>query len=49
MTKRVTIMIDDDNDKKLRMIQAKQITTSTKSVSYSKVINQQLRKTLSRK
>ena len=46
MTKRVTIMIDDDNDKKLRTLQAKQITQSTKSVSYSKVINQQLRKIL---
>lgn len=49
MTKRVTIMIDDDNDKKLRMLQAKQITATTTSVSYSKVINQQLRKTLFKK
>ena len=49
MTKRVTIMIDDDNDKKLRSLQAKQITQSTQSVSYSKVINQQLRKVLFKK
>ncbi len=49
MTKRVTIMIDDDNDKKLRLMQAKLITQSTTSVSYSKVINAQLRKVLSKK
>ena len=49
MTKRVTIMIDDDNDKKLRIIQAKQITQSTQSVSYSRVINDQLRKVLFKK
>ena len=49
MTKRVTIMIDEDNDKKLRMIQAKQITQSTKSVSYSRVINEILRKAISKK
>jgi len=49
MTKRVTIMIDDDNDKKLRALQAKQITQSTTSVSYSRVINQQLRKALYKK
>ena len=49
MTKRVTIMIDDDNDKKLRSIQAKRITQSTTSVSYSRVINDQLRKTLPKK
>lgn len=42
-------MIDDDNDKKLRTLQAKQITQSNTSVSYSKVINQQLRKILSKK
>ena len=49
MTKRVTIMIDDDNDKKLRSLQAKQITQSTQSVSYSRVINDQLRKVLLKK
>ena len=44
MAKRITIMIDDDIDKKLRDIQAKMIQTSTSSVSYSKVINETLRK-----
>ena len=44
MAKRVTIMIDDDLDKKLRMIQAKMIQTTSESVSYSKVINEMLKK-----
>jgi hypothetical protein len=39
-------MIDDYNLKKLRVIQSKQIKESTSSVSFSKVINQQLRKEL---
>ncbi len=46
MAKRVTIMIDDDLDKKLRSIQAKEIQTSISSVSYSRVINKTLRKKL---
>jgi len=44
MVKRVTIMLDDDLDKKLRLIQAKKIKTSENSVSYSKVINEVIRK-----
>lgn len=44
MAKRVTIMIDDDLDKKIRGIQAKMIQTTMDSVSYSKVINETLRK-----
>ena len=44
MSKRVTIMIDDDLDKKLRLIQGEKIKTSNSSVSYSKVINETLRK-----
>lgn len=46
LAKRVTIMIDDDIDKKLRLIQAKQISKSTRSVSYSQVLNESLRKQL---
>ncbi len=42
-------MIDDDLDKKLRMLQAKEITNSSNSVSFSKVLNQVLRKSLSKK
>lgn len=39
-------MIDDDNDKKLRLRQAKQIQHTQSSVSFSKVINQILRKAM---
>ena len=46
MTKRVTIMIDDDLLKKLHEIQAKQIKESTKSVSLSSVLNETVRKSL---
>jgi predicted transcriptional regulator len=44
MTKRITIMLDDDLDKKLRMLQAKLIQNSTSVVSFSKVNNEELRK-----
>jgi hypothetical protein len=46
MFKRITIMIDEDLDKKLRSIQAKAIQNTTSSVSYSRVINEELRKKL---
>ena len=46
MSKRVTIMIDDDLDKKLRMLQAKKIQQEQSSYSYSKVLNETLRKSL---
>jgi len=46
MTKRVTIMIDDTNDKKLRLLQAKRISQEQVSVSYSRVLNDTLRKVL---
>ena len=46
MSKRVTIMIDEDLDKKLRLRQAKLIQQEQVSYSYSKVINEILRKAL---
>jgi len=46
MSKRVTIMIDDDLDKKLRLRQAKIIQQEHVSCSYSKVLNESLRKVL---
>jgi len=46
MAKRVTIMMDDDLDKKLRSIQAKAIQSTISSVSFSKVINETIRKQL---
>ena len=44
MSKRVTMMVDDDIDKKLRIIQAKEISKTQSSVSFSRVINEMLRK-----
>jgi len=46
MSKRVTIMIDDDLDKKLRNRQAKIIQNEQASYSYSRVVNDTLRKVL---
>jgi hypothetical protein len=46
MSKRITIMLDDNLSIKLRKIQAKQIEKSDKSVSFSQVINEVLRKGL---
>ena len=46
MSKRVTIMIDEDLDKKLRLKQAKLISQEQTSYSYSRVLNDTLRKTL---
>lgn len=44
MKKRITIMLDDDVAEKLRTIQAKMIQTTSGSVSFSKVINETLKK-----
>jgi len=46
MPKRVTIMLDDDLDKKLHLIQAKAIQNTTNSVSFSTILNETLRKKL---
>ncbi len=46
MAKRVTIMLDDDLVKKLYEKQAKQIKESLKSVSFSSVLNDLVRKGL---
>jgi hypothetical protein len=44
MGKRVTIVLDLDLIKKLRLIQAKEIQQTNQSTSFSKIINDQLRK-----
>ena len=44
--RRVTIMMDEDLDKKIRMRQAKMIQQEQKSYSYSKVVNETLRKVI---
>lgn len=49
MTKRVTIMVDDDVDKKTRLRQAKLIEKEQKSISYSRVLNDLARKGLAKK
>jgi hypothetical protein len=46
MSKRVTIMLDNDLDKKMRLMQAKMIQTTTSSVSFSNVLNTVLRDSL---
>ena len=46
MTNRITIMLNDANLKKLREKQAKLIKQSTKSVSFSRVLNDALGKCL---
>ena len=44
MVKRITIVLDDDLAKKLHEKQSKLIKESLKSVSFSSVVNQLLRK-----
>ena len=44
MGKRITIMLDEDVEKKLRQRQADEIKKTSASVSFSAVINQTLRK-----
>jgi len=46
MAKRITIMLDDNLVKKLHEMQAKQIRESKKSVSFSRVLNEVLRKNI---
>ncbi len=46
MSKRVTIMIDEDLDRKLRLRQAKMIQQEQSSYSYSRALNETLRKSL---
>lgn len=46
MSRRVTIMIDDDLNKKLRVLQAKIIQQGQSSYSYSRVVNDTIRKGL---
>lgn len=49
MQKRITFMLDDDVGQKLRVIQAKMIQTESGAVSFSKVINETLRKGIKNK
>jgi len=49
VTERITVVLDADVIKKLRTIQSKQIIEETKSVSFSRVVNNQLRKSMVKK
>jgi len=46
MAKRITVMIEDDLNKKLHLIQAKAIQSTNSSVSFSYTVNEMLRKKL---
>lgn len=46
MSKRITFVLEDDLDKKLHTLQAKKIKESEGSVSYSKVVNEVLRRAI---
>jgi len=46
MGKRITIVLEDELLKKLREKQAKQLSKSVKSVSFSSVINDVIRKSI---
>ena len=46
MAKRITITLDDDLNKKLHELQAKQIKDSKKAISFSRVLNETLRRNL---
>jgi len=46
MSKRITIMLDSDLDKKIRLLQARMIQNTTSSVSFSNMLNQVLRESL---
>ncbi len=46
MAKRITILLDNDIDKKLRSLQGQEIIKTQKSVSYSYILNKILRKSL---
>ena len=46
MGRRVTVVLDEDVIKKLRIIQSKKISKTADTVSFSSVINQELRKSV---
>ena len=46
MVRRVTILLEKEVEKKLRLLQANKIQKTSNSVSFSQIINEQLRKNL---
>jgi hypothetical protein len=49
LAKRISIMLDDDIDRKIRLMQSKIIKKENKSISFSSVINLLLEENLSKK
>ena len=49
MAKRITIMLDDDINRKIRLMQLKIIKKENKSISFSSVINLLLEENISKK
>ena len=43
MSKRITILLDDDLEKKLRIAQAKSIQKTKAAVSFSRILNETVR------
>ena len=43
MAKRITVVLDNELVKKLRIIQSKKIAKSKKPLSFSRVVNEELR------
>lgn len=43
---RITIFLEDETEKKLRMLHAKKIMKTKKSVSFSKIVNETLKRNL---
>jgi len=46
MAKRITVVLDDEVVKKLRFVQSRQIKESSEAVSFSKVVNEALKKSI---
>ena len=46
MGKRITVVLDDDLDRKIRLRQAKMIQQNQTAYSFSKTVNEVLRKSL---
>jgi len=49
MTRRVTILFDDDIEKKLRMLHAKEIIKQGDVVTFSSIVNDEIRRGLKNK
>jgi len=49
LAKRITIMLDDDIDRKIRLMQSKIIKKENKYTSFSSVINLLLKENISKK